>query len=291
MNSHRYLLDRRALFLRHSSRKDGDVLQQNFSEYTLLSMEAALLAGNLLKKGFGTSFSISSKEGKHNLVTEYDHKAEKIIIEFLQSKMPGARFLAEESGSSGSLDDALLWIVDPLDGTVNFAHKIPVFSVSIALEKAGELFCGVVYQPLSDELFVAERGKGAFLNGNPITVSPVENLENSILSTGFPYNIAQNPFHCIDHFIDIVKQGIPIRRLGSAALDLAYTAAGRFEGFFEVGLSPWDCAAGILLVEEAGGAISHWDLKSFLLHEKKTILATNNKIHKELSHILCRTKA
>jgi myo-inositol-1(or 4)-monophosphatase len=156
------------------------------------------------------------------------------------------------------------------------------------LEEQGTLRSGIVYQPLQNELFVAEKGKGAFLNGDPIRVSPVAELEKSILATGFPYNLADNPFHCIEHFIDVVKLGIPIRRLGSAAIDLAYTAAGYFEGFFEVGLSPWDCAAGVLLIEEAGGKVTHWDGKPFSVHSKKPIVATNGKIHPGLAAILHR---
>lgn len=261
------------------------VANQAFSNLTLTAIEAALEAGETLRRGFGTHFAISSKEGKHNLVTEYDHKAEKQIIEFLARQVPGSRFLAEESGGSGP-PKGLLWIIDPLDGTVNFAHNIPVFCVSIGLEKDGQLFCGVVYQPLLHELFVAEKGRGAFLNGNPIRTSPVASLQQSILATGFPYNISENPFHCIDHFIDILKLGIPIRRIGSAALDLAYTASGRFEGFFEVGLAPWDCAAGQLLIEEAGGKVTHWNKQPFSIHSRKPILATNGLIHDQAAAIL-----
>lgn len=267
----------------------GIILEKNetFSRLTLSAIDAALKAGDLLTKGFGTQFKISSKEGRHNLVTEYDTKAEDLIIDHLKKAFPNSRFLAEESGSSGKKED-LVWIIDPLDGTVNFAHCIPVFSVSIALEKQGEIVCGVIYQPLHKELFIAEKGKGAFLNGQPIHVSPTHKLENSILATGFPYNLSDNPFHCIDHFIDIVKLGIPIRRLGSAAIDLAYTAAGRYDGFFEVGLKPWDCAAGILLIEEAGGKVTHWDRKPFSIHSNKPIVASNGLIHDPISAILHR---
>ena len=152
----------------------------------------------------------------------------------------------------------------------------------------GELFCGVVYQPISHELFVAEKNRGAFLNGKKISVSSTSLLTESVIATGFPYNLKENPYDCIDHFVDILKQGIPIRRMGSAAIDLAYTAAGRFEGFFEVGLSPWDCAAGMLLVKEAGGLISSWDLSSINHHQKIPILASNGLIHKNLAKILNR---
>ncbi|MDE3055146.1 MAG: inositol monophosphatase [Verrucomicrobiota bacterium] len=264
-------------------------MHQNFSKATLAAMEAALLAGELLKKGFGTQFSISEKEGKHNLVTEYDRKAEAAILQFLRREFPEIPFLAEESGSSGTASNSSLWIIDPLDGTVNFAHDIPIFCVSIALEREGGIVTGIIYQPLTEELFVAEKGRGAFLNGKPISVSSTSLFARSILATGFPYNVENNPFHCIEHFIEIVKQGLPIRRLGSAALDLAYTASGRFDGFFEVGLSPWDCAAGKLLVEEAGGRVTHWDQKPFHIHSKRPLLATNGHIHEELAGFLHRT--
>lgn len=269
---------------------DGILAQtkESLSELTLIAIEAALLAGDILRQGYGTNFSISSKEGRHNLVTEYDHRCEKAIIEFILKNKPHSHFLAEESGATGSEKEDLLWIIDPLDGTVNFAHQIPVFSVSIAAQVGKEVVSGVVYQPITQELFVAEKGKGAFLNGKKIQVSPITSLEQSILATGFPYNLAQNPHHCIEHFVEILKQGIPIRRLGSAAIDLAYTAAGRFEGFFEVQLSPWDCAAGNLLVEEAGGKISTWEQKPYDLHAKGPILASNGSIHPALAAVLAK---
>lgn len=262
--------------------------KETFSELTLFAIEAALEAGEILRAGFGTHFSISSKEGKHNLVTEYDHKAEKSILSFLRKNVPESHFLAEESGLTGTPTDRYLWIVDPLDGTVNFAHHIPFFSVSIALEKQGELLSGVVYQPMLHELFVAEKNKGAYLNGKRLEVSKVSDLSHVILATGFPYHMAERPMESIAPFIEILKQGSPIRRLGSAAIDLAYTAAGRFDGFFESSLSPWDVAAGKLLIEEAGGQLTHWDLTPFDLRAKQSILATNGKIHKEASQVLMK---
>lgn len=267
----------------------GDFLakkKESFSELTLIAMEAALLAGELLRKSFGTRFSISSKEGTHNLVTECDHKSEKLILDFLTQNVPNSYFLAEESGETGSGD--VLWVIDPLDGTVNFAHQIPVFSVSIAAEKKGELFCGVVFQPMTHELFVTEKGKGSFLNGSKIHVSSTKTVDESILATGFPYDLAKNPFHCIDHFVDILRLGIPIRRMGSAAIDLAYTAAGRFEGFFEVQLKPWDVAAGQLLVQEAGGLVTHWDLSHYTIRSEKPVFASNGYIHQAGAAILNR---
>lgn len=266
------------------------VKETKFHDLTNTAVQAALAAGELLRKGFGTHFSIQHKEGQHNLVTEYDHKAEESILHHIRSRYPNSQFLAEETGGSGDTQAPLTWIVDPLDGTVNFAHNIPVFAISIGLQKEGHLFSGVVYQPITQELFVAEKGKGAFLNGQRIKVSSTKLLKESILATGFPYNLAENPFHCIDHFVDILRAGIPIRRLGAAAIDLAYLAAGRFEGFFEVSLSPWDCAAGELLVQEAGGVVTHWNGSPFDLQSKNPIAASNALIHKEFIQLLQRSK-
>ncbi|HSX10947.1 MAG TPA: inositol monophosphatase family protein [Chlamydiales bacterium] len=263
--------------------------KESLSRITLTAIEAALQAGELLRQGFGTQFSISSKEGRHNLVTEYDHKSEKLILDFLRQEIAGSNFLAEESGASGKDVGGVLWIVDPLDGTVNFAHQIPMFAVSIAAKLEGKVVSGVIYQPITHELFVAEIGKGAFLNGNPLRVSEVRRIENAIMATGFPYDLAKNPFHCIDHFVDILKLGIPIRRLGAAAIDLAYTAAGRFDGFFEVELAPWDVAAGKLLIEEAGGKVTQWDKGAFDLFSRGPILASNGHIHDAAALILNRS--
>lgn len=262
--------------------------EENFSHITLIAIEAALLAGEILREGFGGQFHISSKDGHHNLVTEYDHKSEKAILEFIKQNVKNSHFLAEESGTVGKDTAEVLWIVDPLDGTVNFAHRLPTFAVSIAAQIGKEVITGVVYQPITHELFVAEKGKGAFLNGKKIEVSQISEIEKSILATGFPYDLAKNPFHCIEHFVDILKLGIPIRRMGSAAIDLAYTASGRFDGFFEVELAPWDVAAGKLLVEEAGGKVTHWDGAPFNINSRQTIFASNGKIHGAGCQILNR---
>jgi myo-inositol-1(or 4)-monophosphatase len=260
--------------------------EESLDGLTLLAVEAALLAGDILRQGYGTQFTIGNKEGHFNLVTEYDHKAEAAVIDFLSAHCPESTFLAEESGSSGTGD--LVWVIDPLDGTVNFAREVPIFAVSIGLERRGELIAGVVFQPVTQELFIAEKGKGAFLNGKPLRVSGAKTVQQAILATGFPYNIRENPFHCIEHFNDILKEGIPIRRLGSAAIDFAYTAAGRYEGYFEVSLAPWDCAAGVLLVEEAGGVVTHWDGSPFAIRSQRPVVATNGILHQELLAILSK---
>ncbi|MFC2129991.1 inositol monophosphatase family protein [Bacteroidota bacterium] len=257
-------------------------------ELTQCAVKAALKSGQILRDGFGTSFEISSKKGKNNLVTEYDNLSEKVIIEHIHSIFPDHVFLAEESGKTGELSkDTVRWVIDPLDGTVNFAHSLPIFSISIAAELNKELLCGVIYHPILDELFVATKGKGAFLNDKQLRVSENDNLDSAFLVTGFPYNVNQNPCGCIDHFVNIIQRGIPIRRLGSAALDLAYVAAGRFDGFWEINLNPWDVAAGVILVQEAGGLVTHYNESSYWI-EDESILATNGKIHSEISTVLSR---
>jgi myo-inositol-1(or 4)-monophosphatase len=261
-----------------------------YSELTQCAIDAARKAGKVLKQGYGTAFKISNKVGKNNLVTEYDHAAEKIIIDMIRERFPEHRILAEESGYSGNEDQhQILWVIDPLDGTVNFAHAIPIFSVSIAAVKNGEILCGVVYHPILDELFVAELGKGATMNGEKISVSKTENFDNAMLVTGFPYNVNQNPCGCIDHFVEIIKKGISIRRLGSAALDLAYVAAGRFDGFWEVNLNPWDVAAGVLLVREAGGRVTQYNNVDYWI-DNQSILSSNGNIHEDISKVLNECK-
>lgn len=263
-------------------------LGANPQQLLSVAIEAAHKAGNILKNGFGSSFAISSKEGRHNLVTEYDTAAEQAIMSHIQEVYSNHNFLAEESGATGLQQrDTIQWIIDPLDGTVNFAHNIPIFSVSIAAALNGQLLCGVIYQPLLGELFTASRGDGAYLNNTKLRVSATANLIDAILVTGFPYNIHENPRNAIGHFARIIGKGIPVRRLGSAALDLAYVAAGRFDGFWEVQLNPWDVAAGQLLVEEAGGKITHYDNSPYSM-DTPTILATNgSNLHNELSALLC----
>lgn len=257
---------------------------------TLIAIQAALSAGELLARGFGTSFSMESKAGgRQNLVTEYDHAAEKLIIKFLQEKTPGCAFLAEESGSTPSPhadSSPLLWIIDPLDGTVNFAHQIPFFSVSIAAVWEGEIVAGVAYQPLLHELFTATKGEGAFLNGKRLKTSKNSSPNHAIIATGFPTNVEDNPKHCIDTFTHMLRQGFPIRRLGSAVLDLAYIAAGRFDAFWEVSLQPWDIAAGRLIIEEAGGRVTNYAGQSFDPTQPSTLLATNGLLHPLMLEVL-----
>ncbi len=241
-------------------------------------------SGIILRNGFGSKFQIDNKIGKNNLVTEYDYKSEKYIVDEIKKAFPTHNIISEEEGSVNN-NSEYDWIIDPLDGTVNYANNIPIFSVSIALSKNGQLIAGAVYQPILDELFSAELGNGAKLNGESITVSDKSDMNTSLLVTGFPYDINNDPKNAIRSFTNIVKRGIPIRRLGSAALDLAYVACGRFEGFWEVNLNSWDVAAGILIANEAGGKCTNYNGISSIVDDKE-ILATNGQIHEELLQVI-----
>jgi len=256
--------------------------------YELQLLEAAIQAAQeasaVLAGGFGTAMEQRSKSGLHNLVTEYDERCERLIIDRLKAAFPDSGFLGEEGGSANE-GASLQWVIDPLDGTVNFAHGIPIFCVSIAAVVDGVILAGVIAAPMVNEVFTVARGHGAFLNGKRLHVSSTDMVKASILVTGFPYNVSTNPDHCIEQFTALVQQGIPIRRLGSAALDLAYVAAGRFDGYWEVSLHPWDMAAGVLLVMEAGGKVSHYHEKPFVL-STGSVMATNGLIHAELNSIL-----
>lgn len=223
---------------------------------------------------------ISNKEGVNNLVTEADHAAEKAIIAKIREKFPDHYLLTEESGEHVSGSDTK-WIIDPIDGTVNFANGIPICCVSIGVEKAGKMLMGAVYNPIMKEFFFAEKGKGAFLNDQPISVSSKKEVVSSCLVTGFPYaylDAPNGPLECFDRFI---RSGIPVRRLGSAAIDLCWVAAGRFDGFYEHKLNPWDSAAGYLIVEEAGGKVSNFKGDDYSPYQPD-ILATNGQIHAEM---------
>ncbi len=245
---------------------------------------AALLAGEILMEGFGTNYKIMNKEGRNNLVTEYDIKSEKAIIDYIKSKYPDHSFLAEESGNTFNKNH-VKWIIDPLDGTVNYANNLPIFSVSIAAEYNDEIVAGVVFNPILNELFYASKDGGAFVNGNQINCSKSEDMNTSFLVTGFPYNVDKNPYSCVDTFVKVVLQGIPIRRLGSAAIDLAYVACGRFDGFWEINLNPWDTAAGFLLVEESGGKVTLYNNNKFSIYSD-TIIATNGHIHNQVVELI-----
>lgn len=259
----------------------------HFSSLTSLAIDAALRAGSLLREGFGTSFEISLKPGIKNYVTEYDHAAEKLIIKAIRTEYPTHSFLAEESGASDDQSGEILWIIDPLDGTTNFAHNIPLFGVSIAAYSHQEgLLCGAIYQPMTDELFVAEKGKGAFLDGTKINVSKCSKIMSGITCTNFPRDVQENPGHCIDHFIHVLKLGSTIRNLGTSVINLAYVSAGRFDAYWTPHLHPWDIAAGMLLIQEAGGKVTDYDGVNYNPISSKPVIASNGFVHAEMLALL-----
>ena len=221
-----------------------------------------------------------------NLVTDADRRAEDQIVQTILAAHPSHRILAEERGQGGSGGDShYQWIVDPLDGTTNFAHGFPFYSVSIGLEHDGECLLGVVLDPVRNELFTAVKGRGAYLNGEPIHVSDIATLDKSLLVTGFAYNIRETPNNNLDHFAHLSLRAQAVRRTGSAALDLCYVAAGRFDGYWEIVLSPWDMAGGIVILREAGGLVSGITTESFSLYGQE-LVATNGLIHDQLVEAL-----
>lgn len=253
-----------------------------------VAKEAALEAGKFLKYNLGKVKHIERKQGQEtNLVTEIDKQAEAIIIKKIKQHYPSHDILAEESGGHEARSE-YKWVIDPLDGTTNFTHGLPVFCVSIGVELNGTIVAGAIYDPSSDEMFTAEKGSGAFLNGKRIHVSSCDSLITSLLVTGFPYNVKENPHHVIEHFVNFVMEGQGVRRLGSAALDLAYIAAGRLDGYWEVFLNPWDKAAGMLLVQEAGGVVTDFKNNPASIYEPNT-LATNGKIHQQMLAVLSKS--
>jgi myo-inositol-1(or 4)-monophosphatase len=237
-------------------------------------------AGEIIRSGFGSKLNIEFKTNVKNLVTQIDKSAELLITDYIKKTYPAHNILAEESGEVNN-NSEYLWVVDPLDGTTNFAHGLPIFSVSIGLKRKDEIIIGVIYDVMQDVVFSCEKGSGSFANGVPINVNNNDQLSHSLLVTGFPYNIADNPEGALDKFTAITKASRGIRRLGSAAIDLCYVANGIFDGFWEIHLQPWDMCAGMLLVEEAGGKVTGFKNEPIDIFTKK-ICATNGKIHNEL---------
>ncbi len=248
------------------------------------AMETARAAGELLLAKFGGTISVT-KKGEINLVTEADIAAENLIIERIRTHHPRHSILAEESGDSVTIDDSRWkWIIDPLDGTTNFAHGYPCFCVTIALENKGALVVGVTYDPTRNEMFAAEKYQGASLNNKPVKVSETLKLSEAMLVTGFPYDLA-NRDQLARTFEDFLMKSRAVRRDGSAAIDLAYVACGRFDGFWEEGLNPWDVAAGVLMIEEAGGRASGYDGSTVDIYSPP-FCASNAKIHDEMLAVL-----
>ncbi len=252
-----------------------------------VAVQAALQAGRLLSQGFGTSFSIETKGGSYqNLVTAYDRASETMIIDMIKRKVPSSSFLAEESGRSKEKGQAVLWIIDPLDGTTNFSRNIPFFSVSIAASVDGVVVAGVVFNPMLSELFVAEKDKGSTLNGKRLHVSKTSTKEKALLCTGFPIDTADNPLGTIDTIQRVLSEGYPLRRMGSAAIDLSYVAAGRYDAFWEACLAPWDVAAGVLILEEAGGKATDYFDNPINMNESGSVLASNGLMHPLMLELL-----
>ena len=236
-------------------------------------------------KYLGKIKSIDYK-GEINLVTEADRRSEEVILSIIKDNYPDHRILAEETGESGN-SSPFKWIIDPLDGTINYAHGYPCFCVSLAIEYEKEVIYGAVYDPVKDELFTAEKGKGAFLNGKEIKTSSTKQLDQSLLCTGFPYDVRDDMDSNMINFRTFLMKAQAVRRDGSAALDLCHTAAGRFDGFWEQKLFPWDVAAGGLLVTEAGGKLSNFKGENFSIYDNE-IVASNGIIHDQMVEALSR---
>ncbi|ASZ10631.1 inositol monophosphatase [Chitinophaga pendula] len=243
-------------------------------------LKATQAGGQILQHYFNGNLQISSKSTVNDLVTEADKQSEKAVMDTIRAAFPDHFILSEEAGEL-STSSSVKWIIDPLDGTVNFAHGIPICCVSIGVEKDGEMIMGAVYNPFMNEFFFAEKGQGATLNDQPIKVSGKTELARACLVTGFPYQWEEkdhNPMHILENF---VKKGLPVRRLGSAAIDLCWVACGRFDAFYEGHLNAWDSAAGFLLVQEAGGKVTDYKGQPYSPYQP-TILASNGILHNDM---------
>ena len=252
------------------------------------AIQAARDAGQILAERFGRAIQITHK-GDIDIVTEADVASERLITERIRSYYPRHAILAEESGATLAINDQqseFRWIIDPLDGTTNYAHSYPCFCVSIALEHKGRIEVGVIYDPTRDEMYAAERGAGATLNGRSIRVSEVDDLNRAMLCTGFPYDVRERGDFA-RHFSNFIMHAQAVRRDGSAALDIAYVACGKFDGFWEEGLNPWDVAAGVLLIEEAGGRVSRYDGSAFDIYTPP-IMTSNGLIHEAMMRVLAK---
>lgn len=247
------------------------------------AIQCALESGRIQSEYFQKRIGIHYK-GEIDIVTDVDIACQKKIIELIENSYPNDYVIAEEK--SNVFDEKRnKWIVDPLDGTTNYAHGYPFFCTSIAYEIMGEVKVGVVYNPIFNELFFSQKGEGAYFNGKRIHVSGVDDMKQALLSTGFPYDLPTSPRNNINHFIDFLYRAQAVRRDGSAAMNLAYIACGRFDGHWEMKLNPWDMAAGVLLVEEAGGTVSDFKGGSFSIYGDE-LLASNGLLHNRLIEVL-----
>jgi myo-inositol-1(or 4)-monophosphatase len=258
-------------------------VSSEWSEYLRAAVPIAQAAGDLLASNLGGKRTVEMK-GEINLVTEMDRRAEDLIVNALAREFPDFAIVAEE-GSARQAASGFAWYIDPLDGTTNYAHGLPVFCVSMGLWNEDKPICGIVYHPMGHELFTAATGAGAHLGKQRLTVSKTERLGHAILATGFPYDIRDSEFDNLDHFARFAKSARAIRRMGAAALDLAWTAAGRFDGFWEMKLSPWDFAAATILCREAGAVITDFEGKPFTLSRGQAVVA-NPILHPQLLEII-----
>jgi myo-inositol-1(or 4)-monophosphatase len=255
----------------------------NTQDFTTTAAEIAREAGQLLEHYFDQRVAVEYKS-EFDLVTAADRASEKLIVERLRSRFPSHSIVAEEGGGVAH-DSGYVWYVDPVDGTTNFAHGFPVFAVSLALTRRGQLVAGVVYDPLRDELFAAEAGRGATLNGSPVKASTQTELSKSLLATGFPYDVRTNPHNNFAQFRQFQLRAQAVRRAGSAALDCAWMAAGRLDGYWEFRTNPWDVGAGALLVREAGGRVTTAEGDENFLG-RDSIVASNGPIHAQMLRVL-----
>ena len=254
-------------------------------EYLDFAVELARTAGDILRHYMSREKQIELK-GRANLVTVAAKESEALIINRIRERYPNHSILAEESGPLGTSDGREgKWIIDPLDGTTNFAHQYPFFAVSIGFEQAGQITCGVVYDPWRDEMFSGGRGLGSFLNGDRLRVSEVETLRSALVMTGFPYGFREKIRTVMSQFEAFLVESQAVRRGGSAALDMCYAALGRVDGFWEMDLLPWDTAAGLVIVEEAGGRVTDFSGQPFSIYDRQ-LLASNGRIHEEMVAVL-----
>ncbi len=255
------------------------------TDYLKHATRIAQEAGEVLKKYWGKLNQIQEKTFSWDLVTEADKESEEVILNELKTRFPDHSILSEEAGEYLLEESPYCWVVDPLDGTTNYTHQYPFVSISIALLHKGSPLVGVVYNPILEELFQGEKGHGSQLNGTPLRVSSVDSLEKSLLSTGFAYDRKTNPDNNYAEFCRMTHISQGVRRGGSAAIDLAYVAAGRLDGYWEKGLNPWDIAAGILLIEEAGGKVTAYNGEPVDIPSGRLVVS-NGAIHSELlSHL------
>jgi len=250
-----------------------------------LAVELAREAGALQRRRFGERRQIETKTSEIDLVTDVDRASDALILERIRRARPDDGILIEETGQAAAESSGFRWIVDPLDGTTNYAHGVPHFAVSIGVEHAGRREVGVIYDPIRDELFSARRGDGAFLNGDPIHVSGTDRLDRALLATGFSYAVHHEQIRNLEYFERFIKRAQGVRRAGSAALDIAYVASGRFDGFWEMHLHAWDVAAGLLIVEEAGGRISDFD-GAPPPRSGERLVASNGRLHPAMLEVL-----